>query len=651
MARAALKEFDANADGRITGQEFQKLFAVLQREAQLSGKHGAGDSSTFRAAGVRPTIFECTLYPSFSRNYALSQYQTTEMLDAFDKDADNLITLDELKGVAATPTSPVLTTPNSATNQFKPTITGTAEADSAITVYDGATSLGTTVASSTGAWSFTPDTDLTEAAHTITATVRDAAGNISAVSTPITLTIDRTEPDKPVLTSTAGFTNNATPTINGAAEAGSTVTVYDGATSLGTTVASSTGAWTLTPSQALTQADHKITATARDAAGNLSDVSSSITLTVDKTAPDSPVLTTVAQSTKNPTPTIEGAADAGSTVTVYDGQTSLGATVASSSGIWSFTPTMALDAGDHSITAISQDYAGNVSLTSAAITLTVIPPTPEERADALLANYGGTEKGYVEIADILNAWINNPSQGDVTELANTMQAWDTDGDNKITRKEMVANFKAMDAADWLLLNFAQPPTNPQDPVALRLSDITDADLQPLGLTHELLGSWDLNGDEAVTRAELLMGLRTIMDRPPTAAQIAQSMLGQYDSNLDGALGFDEFQTALNGSANASQADFESWDTNKDQSISLDELTSGVDAAQQALALVAKYDRDGKGYFDLADIQAAIDASPDSDSYAPADQLLAAWDMDGDQKITAQDIITFQQVTNMTSMTA
>ena len=646
MARTALKEFDANADGKVSGQEFQKVFAVMQREAELSGNHGSGQNATFRAAGVRPTIFECTLYPSFSRNYSLSLYQTTEMLGAFDKDADNLVTLDELKGVVATPTAPVLTTPSSITNQLNPTIKGTAEAGSAITVYDGATSLGTTVASSAGSWSFTPDTDLTEAAHTITATVRNAAGTISPVSTPITLTIDRTAPDRPALTSGSGFTTNTTPIIKGTAEAGSTVTVYDGATSLGTTVASSTGEWTLTPSLALTQADHNITANARDAAGNLSDISSSITLTVDTTAPDSPVLTTLGETTKNTMPTIEGETEPNGAVTVYDGDASLGTVQASPDGTWTFTPTMPLDLGDHSITARSRDYAGNISPASAAITLTVIPLTPEERADALLADYGGTEKGYVEIADILNAWINNPSQGDVSELANTMQAWDTDGDGKITRKEIVSNFKVMDAADGLLLSLAKAPSAPTDPVAIRLAEVTDADLQPLGLTHDLLASWDLDKNGAVTRAELIMGLRPLIDRPPTAAEIAQAMLNQHDADHNNALSLDEFQNALGGTANASQSDFNSWDLNKDQSISLNEITTGFEAIQKAIDFVAQYDRNGKGYFDLADIQAAIDASTNKEQLASAEEMLAAMDIDPDGKVTVQDVITFQQLNSL-----
>ena len=98
-AQTVLSEFDANGDGKVTGQEFQKVFAVLQRTQDMGGGHGAGQSAGFHATGVRPTIFECTLYPSFSKNFGLSQYQAVEMLGSFDKNKDKVVTLDELSGV------------------------------------------------------------------------------------------------------------------------------------------------------------------------------------------------------------------------------------------------------------------------------------------------------------------------------------------------------------------------------------------------------------------------------------------------------------------------------------------------------------------------------------------------------------------------
>ena len=79
--------------------------------------------------------------------------------------------------------------------------------------------------------------------------------------------------------------------------------------------------------------------------------------------------------------------------------------------------------------------------------------------------------------------------------------------------------------------------------------------------------------------------------------------------------------------------------------------SGVDTAQKATDLVASYDLAKKGYFDIADLQAAIDVSPDKATSAPAADILAAWDADGDGKVTAQDIINVLQLQKLTTPAA
>jgi uncharacterized delta-60 repeat protein/uncharacterized repeat protein (TIGR02059 family) len=81
------------------------------------------------------------------------------------------------------------------TNVTTPTITGTAAANSSVTLYDtdGTTVLGTANANGAGAWSITSST-LTSGAHTLTAKATDAAGNTSAASSGLSITIDTTAP-------------------------------------------------------------------------------------------------------------------------------------------------------------------------------------------------------------------------------------------------------------------------------------------------------------------------------------------------------------------------------------------------------------------------------------------------------------------------
>ena len=68
-------------------------------------------------------------------------------------------------------------------------LSGTAEANSTVTVYDGSTALGTTTANASRAWSYTTD-PLANGTQVFTATATDAAGNTSAASNAIDPTID-----------------------------------------------------------------------------------------------------------------------------------------------------------------------------------------------------------------------------------------------------------------------------------------------------------------------------------------------------------------------------------------------------------------------------------------------------------------------------
>ena len=127
------------------------------------------------------------------------------------------------------------------TNDSTPTLTGTAQANSTVTVSDGTKMLGTTTADSSGAWHYTPLAALANGTHNLTATASDAAGHTSAASTAFTLTIDTVAPTAPTIASFSTdsgvvgdhITNDSTPTLTGTAQANSTVTVSDGTKVLG----------------------------------------------------------------------------------------------------------------------------------------------------------------------------------------------------------------------------------------------------------------------------------------------------------------------------------------------------------------------------------------------------------------------------------
>ncbi|MGR7778017.1 Ig-like domain-containing protein, partial [Klebsiella aerogenes] len=278
------------------------------------------------------------------------------------------------------------------TNDATPALSGTAEAGSTVTIYDGSTVLGSAVADEDGHWSFTPD-PLGEGEHRFSTTVTDVAGNISGHSPDFVLTVDTTVAPVSDLQVTddvaqhtgplasGGLTNDATPALSGTAEAGSTVTIYDGSTVLGSVVTDEDGHWSFTPDP-LGEGEHRFSTTVTDVAGNTSGHSPDFVLTVDTTvAPVSDLQVTddVAQHTgplasggltNDATPALSGTAEAGATVTIYDGSTVLGSVVADEDGHWSFTPEP-LGEGEHRFSTTVTDVAGNTSGHSPDFVLTV----------------------------------------------------------------------------------------------------------------------------------------------------------------------------------------------------------------------------------------------------------------------------------------
>ena len=125
------------------------------------------------------------------------------------------------------------------TNDNTPTLTGTAEANSTVKVFDGATLLGSAIANGAGAWTYTTAA-LADGAHSLAALATDVAGNTSATGAALNLTIDTAAPLTPVLTgqyNMRGFVY-----LVGSADANSTVSIYDAKAALvGTCLAVASG--------------------------------------------------------------------------------------------------------------------------------------------------------------------------------------------------------------------------------------------------------------------------------------------------------------------------------------------------------------------------------------------------------------------------
>lgn len=272
------------------------------------------------------------------------------------------------------------------TNDTRPTLNGTAEANAVVRIYDGGTLVGTVTADTSGNWTLPQTTTiLTNGQHNFTATATDAAGNTSAPSSISSVVVDTIAPNLP--TTLAVITNGTH--VTGVAEAGSTVTITtSGGTVLGTATADGTGSFNVTISPPQTNGE-SLLAFATDKAGN---VGGNATVVAPFTnLPNAPVIVTIddnvgtlignltnGKATDDTTPTLTGTAQPNSTVTLYNNGVAMGTATADINGDWSFT-TPVLSQGSHAFTATATNVVGGVGPVSSPSTIivdTVAPNAP-----------------------------------------------------------------------------------------------------------------------------------------------------------------------------------------------------------------------------------------------------------------------------------
>jgi hypothetical protein len=273
------------------------------------------------------------------------------------------------------------------------TITGNAEPGSMVELFEAGESLGTATATADGTFSI--EVDLALAAHSITATATDAAGNVSALSSPLVLFIDDSPPsavedfvlaqeDDTGSSPIDGITSKSTAlTFSGTAEPSGRVELFDGDTSLGVAVVASDGTWLR--DVVLSEGTHTITAVARDIAGNEAEEVATVVVTVDNTVPAAPTGLDLDATDDNGSSnsdnvtsvtddlTISGTTEAGATVRLFtDGGNLIATVVAGTNGV--FVADIDLAIGTHQITARATDVAGNLGPSSETLVIEVVDP-------------------------------------------------------------------------------------------------------------------------------------------------------------------------------------------------------------------------------------------------------------------------------------
>jgi len=295
---------------------------------------------------------------------------------------------------------------------------GTAAAGAAVTISEGATTLGTTTADGSGNWTFTPSA-LAQGTHALTVTAVDSAGNTASSAFSFTLDTSTAAPAVALVSDTGTSANDhitSSDALKGMAEAGATVTIYEGSTVLGTAITDSSGHWSFTPTPLIDGA-HALTFSATDVAGNTA------TSTFDFTLDTSTAVPTIALSNDTGASAIDGitcndalkgAAEAGATVTVKEGTNTLGTAIADSSGNWTLTPAGLTD-GTHTLTVSASDVAGNVSAQTGILTFTLDTHTPALPTVQLVQDSGVSPSDGITNNDALTGTAEAGATVTVTE--------------------------------------------------------------------------------------------------------------------------------------------------------------------------------------------------------------------------------------------
>jgi len=310
------------------------------------------------------------------------------------------------------------------TSNTTPTFTGTGENGATVTLFkdannngvvDSGENLGTATVSG-GAWSITAST-LADGTYAIKSIQTDVAGNTSAASSALSVTIDTTSPTTPTVNNLS--TASTTPTLTGTATlgAGETLTVTVGGATYNVTP--SGGNWSLDLSSATPASGtlslsagntYSVTATANDTAGNsVSDGSSNelsiltgppptttgstITLSVDTGTSSTDLITNTASQTISGT--LTAATVTGETVEVSVDGGNNWSTATNTVGSSSFSISATLSAGTHALKVRVANANGGGTAYSQNYTLDTTAPTTTIASAAFSADTGTSSSDFI----------------------------------------------------------------------------------------------------------------------------------------------------------------------------------------------------------------------------------------------------------------
>jgi subtilisin family serine protease len=470
-ARAAVREAAAGISGVKAARQIGTDLVSVTLDAKVSagvaeklakavaarpGVEAADRSLTFTPADTSTVQdYQWNLRNAASYGVgAVDAWKTTTGLNASGKTVVVGVVDTGIASNAALP--PTTQTKVTAVNGAK--VVGTTAAGLTVVVRNAADqSVCDTVADSSGAFTCTPLNPKPSEDDVLTVTATDKLGRTSIAKWVVG---DATAPDAPVINPSNGTT------ISGTAEPGATITLTypDDSTQTATALADRT--WSVDPSYPLDHGD-KVTATATDANGNVSDAT---TTTIDQIAPEAPVLEPT-QGT-----VVKGSKEADSFVTLTwtdaDGTDHSLVLEASPATTWTAELTPAAKDGS-TIGATATDRAGNVSDRGTVRADHTPPAVPTvDPSNGQTVSISGVENGATpKLVDESDAVVAG--------------AWADDGSGKWTFTPSVA----LTEQDKVFVVLTDEAGNATDPVPV-IVDTTAPDKPVVNPTN----GWMLNGN-------------------------------------------------------------------------------------------------------------------------------------------------------------
>uniref|UniRef100_A5WEB0 Uncharacterized protein n=1 Tax=Psychrobacter sp. (strain PRwf-1) TaxID=349106 RepID=A5WEB0_PSYWF len=393
-ATVEIKDKAGNVIGTATADDKGEYTAEL--DVPLTNGETITAEATDKAGNGPSTAVNATAPDTTAPDAPTTAPDMTAATDTGTSDTDNLTSDTTPDFTVATPTdgTPVL-------------------------IVDGVEVPATVKDNGDGTSTLTPTKPLTEGEHTVAVATKDPAGNVSDPSAALPVTIDTkppvaptTAPDMTAATDTGtsdtdNLTSDTTPDFTVATPTdGTPVLIVDGVEVPATVKDNGDGTSTLTPTKPLTEGEHTVAVATKDPAGNVSDPSAALPVTIDTkppvaptTAPDMTAATDTGTSdtdnlTSDTTPdfTVATPTD-GTPVLIVDGVEVPATVKDNGDGTSTLTPTKPLTEGEHTVAVATKDPAGNVSDPSAALPVTIDtkpPVAPTTAPDMTAATDTGT---------------------------------------------------------------------------------------------------------------------------------------------------------------------------------------------------------------------------------------------------------------------